>query len=208
MSLSYFDYESLQRWFEDNGDRTHRINYDLDEDSIVFDLGGYEGSWSADIFEKYGCEVYIFEPVKKYFDKIVDRFKNNPKIHVFNLGLSNKNGTYNIYYNNDSSSLVHKTSETESIQLRNICDFIDETNIEKIDLIKINIEGEEFDLLDEIINRLYQSKFSNIQVQFHKMFDDCYQRRDNIRKSLSETHHTTYDYTFVWENWKKINNEQ
>jgi len=53
MSISYFDHESLQRWFRDNGDRTHRINYDLDRDSIVFDLGGFEGSWSADIFEKY-----------------------------------------------------------------------------------------------------------------------------------------------------------
>ena len=74
--------------------------------------------------------------------------------------------------------------------------------LKKIDVIKINIEGAEFDLLNEVIKKNYQTKFDNIQVQFHKMFDDSHEKRDIIRKKLSETHQLTYDYTFVWENWK------
>lgn len=205
MSVNYFDEMSLQKWFNDNGDKTHRINYELNENSIVFDLGGFEGNWSADIIEKYNCQVYIFEPVNFYYQKILDRFKNNQKVKVFNLGLSNKNDKTDIFYNGDSSSMVFETSKTEKIEVRNICDFLEEFEINKIDLIKINIEGAEFDLLDEVIKKDYQSKFENIQVQFHKMFNDCYQRRDTIRQNLSKTHELTYDYTFVWENWKKIN---
>ena len=34
--------ESLGKWFADQGDYTHNINYDLDENSIVIDLGGYK----------------------------------------------------------------------------------------------------------------------------------------------------------------------
>ena len=41
------------QWFKDNGDKTHRLNYNLNEKSIVFDLGGYEGQWASDIFSKY-----------------------------------------------------------------------------------------------------------------------------------------------------------
>ena len=202
MSLSYFDYESLQRWFKDDGDKTHRLSYELNEDSIVFDLGGYEGDWSAKIIEKYNCSAYIFEPVNEYYKKIVERFKDNKKVFVFNIGLSDKNGNIDIFYNGDSSSMVFKTSTSERIEIRNICDFLDEIKIKKIDVIKINIEGAEFDLLNEVIKKNYQTKFDNIQVQFHKMFDDSHEKRDIIRKKLSETHQLTYDYTFVWENWK------
>ena len=98
--------------------------------------------------------------------------------------------------------MVFKTSTSERIEIRNICDFLDEIKIKKIDVIKINIEGAEFDLLNEVIKKNYQTKFDNIQVQFHKMFDDSHEKRDIIRKKLSETHQLTYDYTFVWENWK------
>ena len=39
------DITSLHRWFADNGDYTHNINYTLNNDSIVIDLGGYHGFW-------------------------------------------------------------------------------------------------------------------------------------------------------------------
>lgn len=48
--------ESL-RWATDKGDSTHRLNYDLDENSIVFDVGGYLGKWAELIYAKYGCWV-------------------------------------------------------------------------------------------------------------------------------------------------------
>ena len=53
---SEFD-KAIQRWFRDKGDQTLRLNYDLNEHSVVFDLGGYEGQWSADIFQRYQCNV-------------------------------------------------------------------------------------------------------------------------------------------------------
>jgi hypothetical protein len=52
MCINYFDEISLKKWFEDNGDNTHRINYNLNQDSIVCDLGGYIGEWSDKIQRK------------------------------------------------------------------------------------------------------------------------------------------------------------
>lgn len=37
-----------------------RYNYDLNEDSVVFDLGGYKGEWTEKIFSKYRCYIYVF----------------------------------------------------------------------------------------------------------------------------------------------------
>ncbi len=61
-------------WFRDNGDKTLRLNYDLNQNSVVIDLGGYEGQWSSDLFSKYCCNIYIFEPYQEYVSKIKDRF--------------------------------------------------------------------------------------------------------------------------------------
>src|SRR5438477_4586077 len=42
-------------WREINGDRTLRLSYDLSENDVVFDVGGYEGQWASDIYAMYGC---------------------------------------------------------------------------------------------------------------------------------------------------------
>ncbi len=46
------DITSLNRWFTDNGDYTHNINYELNENSVVIDLGGYYGLWVDEILKK------------------------------------------------------------------------------------------------------------------------------------------------------------
>lgn len=41
-------YQHCIAWKKNKGYQTHRLDYDLDEDSLVFDAGGYEGQWTSD----------------------------------------------------------------------------------------------------------------------------------------------------------------
>jgi len=75
--------KNIYKWQDDKGDQTLRLNYLLDEDSLVFDVGGYIGNFAADIFCKYNCNIYIFEPVTEFYEKIKARFSNNPRVKVF-----------------------------------------------------------------------------------------------------------------------------
>ena len=86
-----------------------------------------------------------------------------------------------------------------------ICDFLikHKNNIKKIDLLKLNIEGSEYDVLEKLLNDGKIDIIENIQVQFHTFIDNCVDRRNNIREKLKNTHIETYCYEFVWENWKK-----
>ena len=43
----------LLPWLAVEGDATLRVDYDLDQDSLVFDLGGFTGQWASDIFGRY-----------------------------------------------------------------------------------------------------------------------------------------------------------
>lgn len=192
----------VKSWFQVQGDKTLRINYDLDANSLVFDLGGYEGQWASDIFSMYCCTIHIFEPVSEFSSEIQRRFYKNEKIFVHNFGLSNEDKIVDIAVNGNSSSICKKGKNVKSGRIIKAIDFIRENNIEKIDLMKINIEGGEYDLLEHLIASEYVKYIKNIQVQFHDFVPNAEQKMLTIQKKLSITHVLTYQYLFVWENWR------
>lgn len=190
------------QWIQDDADNTLRLNYPLDENSIVFDIGGYHGNFAEAIYKKYECEIYIFEPIKEFYQMIVERFKNNNKIKVFNFGLSDIDRDILISVSDDASSVHTKSKNKETIQLQSVSEFIKRNNITYISLMKINVEGDEFEILPELIQSQLMANIENIQVQFHAFIDDAVSKRNDIRKKLSKTHKLTYDYYFIWENWE------
>mgnify|MGYP006245289443 CR=1 FL=1 len=58
MSLT-LNRNEIGRWFRDRGDDTHNLNYNLNEESVVMDLGGYTGVWAQQIINKYNPRMYI-----------------------------------------------------------------------------------------------------------------------------------------------------
>jgi FkbM family methyltransferase len=202
--IEYIPHNSNEylRWIQDNGDKTKRLDYDLNEDSVVFDVGGYQGEWAKDIYNKYKSNIYIFEPVEDFYKDIKQTFKSIGKVKVYKFGLGDKTENQKLFFERDASSLFNHTDKYFNVDIVDINDFIKKNNISNIDLLKLNIEGSEYDLLDSLIEQNYLSKIKNLQIQFHRNIIDCSQRRDSIRNELSKTHKLTYDYSFIWENWQ------
>lgn len=189
-------------WFHDNGDKTHRLNYDLNENSLVLDLGGYEGQWASDIFGMYRCEIHIFEPVPQFAQCIRQRFARNPRIHVHEFGIADKDAVVTMQLAADGSSVFRSGGETISARLVDAVEFLDCAGINRIDLMKINIEGGEYSLLERLIAAEFVSRIRNIQVQFHDCIPDAVKRMKRIQEALGHSHRLTYQYEFVWENWQ------
>jgi FkbM family methyltransferase len=196
-------YKRVTVWNNINGDKTLRLNYPLTNSSLVIDVGGFEGQWASDIFSKYCCKVIIFEPVEKFAHQIKERFKNNTNIRCYQIGLSNKDANIPISIQEDRSSFVKESSNKEIIQTADASKFFIEHAIHSIDLMKMNIEGAEYDLLDGMIQSGFIKNIQNIQVQFHDFAPDAKNRMAKIHTELLKTHHPTYQYEFVWENWER-----
>ena len=191
------------KWYRDKGDDNLRLKYNLNKDSVVFDIGGYIGDFSEKIFNKFGCNIYLFEPSSSFYKKCLERFKDNKNIFCFNYGLGNLNGDFVLSNDNEASSIKRKISnnEGETIKIKKISDIIVEQRINKIDLMKINIEGGEYELLSYLINENLISKINNIQVQFHNFIPNAEKKREDIINLLKKTHKNDWSYYFVWENW-------
>lgn len=195
-------FDLLKKWQTEDVDKQFRTTYPaLNADSLVFDLGGYQGQWASDIFSRYLCKVHIFEPHPVFAAKIKERFSGNFHINVYDFGLGPKEYTAFLSTQAEASSLFGSRNNAISVKIKCIRDFLPPSCI---DLIKINIEGAEYELLEYLIDENLISQFKNIQVQFHHFVPDASARMQRIQKHLSRTHYLTYQFPFLWENWQII----
>ena len=191
------------RWYREKGDEKLRLNYKLNKDSIVFDIGGYIGDFSNLIYEKYKCYIYIFEPSPSFYKICLERFKDNPKILCFNYGLSDSEDEFHLSSENEASSITKNINDknSEIVKIKKFSRVFEELKIIKIDLLKVNIEGSEYNLIPHIIEEKLIKKIDNIQIQFHIFIIDAKRKRSEIIDSLRKTHKRDWCYYFVWENW-------
>jgi len=103
----------------------------------------------------------------------------------------------------DASSIYQNSGNLEVIKIKDINTWLKEEGIDSIDLIKINIEGGEYELLDRILSLDFAKNIGDIQVQFHNIEDASEEKMHQIQKLLSKSHLPTYQYKFIWENWRK-----
>jgi len=193
----------FSKWFSDNGDYTHNLNYDLNENSVIIDLGGYKGIWAEQIFNKYNSNIYIIEPLTEFYDFMNEKFKTNHKFHLLNVGISSNNKKGIIYTNGDGSSSNTNNGKPIEVEFNTIETIFEKWNISQADLIQINIEGDEYHLLEIMIETGMIYKFKNIQIQFHSFIDNCIERRNKIQEFLKNNgFKLNFDYPFVWESWK------
>lgn len=194
-------------WYKCNGNETLLLNYELNENSIVFDVGGYTGDFAAQIYCRSGANVHIFEPIDKFTDLLYKRFFKNNKIYIHHYALSDKTSDFEIFISDGGSSFFSnnlQASEKQCIKVLSFQDALSDLNIDHIDLVSMNIEGAEYQLLEHIINTKAINKIKYLQIQFHELDDESGIKRDQIRSLLSVTHKERFCFPFVWEAWEKI----
>lgn len=195
--------QRVRPWFADRGDDTLRQQYDLDATSLVIDAGGYRGQWTSDIVARYRCKVIVFEPIPAFADRIRERFRGNPNVVVETAGLAATDGQASIAVDADASSACRDGGRRETITLVAIDRYLREQKIAHVDLIKINIEGGEYDLLEHVLASGMIGTFRDLQIQFHDFVPQAAERMKAIQDKLTQTHRLTYQYPFIWENWRR-----
>lgn len=196
-----------------NFDQSLLYKYPLSWDSVVFDVGGYKGDWTAGLLayaQRNECQtchhrelpdVYIFEPIHEFAGVCIKRFKGNPKVHIWQLGFYENEFTGRVL-KQDSSSAMTNSYKGELAKFQQPAAFCNDQNIKMIDLMSINIEGAEYPLLMNMIESGFASRVRNIQVQFHNDVLDAERHRAAVRFGLASTHEEIFCEPFMWEAWR------
>lgn len=197
--------KSYAAWSDDPDNEEKRTDYSLEKSEVVFDLGGYHGQWASDIFSKYGCCVHVFEPISCFTNKIKKRFYSNPCIVVHELGMAGESGEGEFILADDATSFErNQDGKKLKCQLISLTDFLKKYPLKEVALAKINIEGAEYDLLEDWIYAGQILLFRHLLIQFHEdAVDQAFDRMMEIQMKLRKTHYLEWSYPFVWESWKR-----
>lgn len=175
---------------------------DLDKDSLVIDAGGYFGDFTANL--GCNCKVIIFEPEPNFYEHIKKRFKDDPKIRVEPFALGKKEGESELYIRKDATSLykeLAKSTNMVKVPVIRLSSYI--KDFSQVDLLKLNIEGSEYDVIQDLAENEQISKITEILVQFHIVASGTRHKYRMSRETLSKSHRKTGG-NFKWETWKKI----
>jgi FkbM family methyltransferase len=149
------------------------VSNSLSKDSVVVDIGlGEDISFSESLMRRYGCSVYGFDPTPKSIEYV--RARQLCGFHLFEVGVAAKGGEATFYLPNNaehvSGSLFRSThvgSQEMKVPLIPMDSVPELIGSRKLDLIKIDIEGAEFDLLESQAFAAAAEHTNQICIEFH-----------------------------------------
>lgn len=182
-----------------------RYRYDLKPDSLVLDCGGYEGNFARLIYERYKCWVVVFEPVEAFYKQCQSIWKSvqgaGVKVEIYRNGVGawDREIDLKIHGAMSRAEQLDPADLTERVNIIRLTDWIGE---QKIDLLKLNIEGMEYEVIADLFNTCKIKQIKNLQVQFHIREPNDEKLHRVMRDELLRTHRLTYEFPFCWENYE------
>jgi FkbM family methyltransferase len=149
---------------------------------VVIDVGANVGDYSKLVLDiNKSVTVYAFEPHPKTFAKLSDAIRTN-NFHPINAAVSNVDGFLSLYDYEAKEGSSHASLYKEVIKnihhskaveykVRACCldEFVKSKNIQKIDLLKIDTEGNELNVLRGMSEFIRSEKIEVIHFEFNEM---------------------------------------
>lgn len=157
----------------------HTLIDGFNKDSVVIDLGANKGNFSKEIIKKYKfSKLILVEPHPGLAKELKDIFKDNDSVKIIEAAIGDKTDDSIEFYlskNREAGSVNKNIIECEGaddvcakINVRTITlkDIIERFDIKKIDLLKIDIDGSEYDLFHSLTGEA-SGIINQISVKFH-----------------------------------------
>jgi FkbM family methyltransferase len=139
-------------------------NCELSNLNTVIDIGANVGLFSLYMLNIRNCNtIHAVEPTKKAFDQISESLKGESNAHIHKLAIYNFNGKFKIKSVEDNSTISGFIDDThpytnhnmneEEVDVITLKDFMINNKLDHVDLIKIDIEGAEYDVINSLSDK-------------------------------------------------------
>lgn len=146
---------------------------------IIFDVGANIGDYSIAVNSIFGerAQLYCFEPSKETFALLEENVKNHKNIKLYNFGFGKENKIAVLYSNKGSSGLASlynrklehygiRMNQQENVTIKRLDDFCRENNIGHIHFLKMDVEGNELNILQGAEKIIKSGAVDYIQFEF------------------------------------------
>ena len=173
----------------------------LNDEIVVIDLGACTGEFTNKLSEQHKIKKAILvEASFKSFNKI----EKKENYIIYNNLISTKDNEIHSFYEYEnpylgSSVFYYPDAKEHKVESRTLKSIMNENSIDYVDILKIDIEGSEYDVLESIDKETY-SKIRQITVEFHDFIDPSLKNRnENVIKYLNSLgfKHKSRSITFM-----------
>ena len=188
------------KWFLFNRDKLI-FDIKLKQEGLVLDIGSYLGEYTKRVLGKNPkMTFWLYEPIPSYFNACVNKFINRENVVVYQTAVSADGRDFQMQIDGLRSRQGSNTSSegvpVDSVSIQEIFDSVSE-----IELLKMNIEGMEYECLEQLVrtNTLIKAKF--LLIQFHNCEKDSQERRNALRMAIARDFNNIYTFEWIWELW-------
>lgn len=183
----------------------------LNAGSLCYCVGcGEDISFDLALIERFGCTVFGFDPTPRAIAFVEKVTSGNTKYRFSPLGLWDKSDTLRFFAPKDATHVSHsllnlqQTSEHIQIPVQRLSDIMRQNGHEALDLLKLDIEGAEYKVLQSILDDQIFIKVLCVEYdEFFHPLDAGYRQR--ISQSVQQLQRAGYrmveaysaNYTFI-----------
>lgn len=165
----------------------------INKKSIIYSFGiGEDISFDMALINHHNCYVFGFDPTPRSINWI--KSQNLPEnFHFYGYGISNKSGFMDFYLPKNpehvSGSIVVQNhldrKEKITVKMKTFEDISLELGHKHIDILKMDIEGAEYKVIESILKS--NVTITQILIEFHYRFvEDGKQRTKEVIRKLKE----------------------
>lgn len=146
----------------------------VDQVQTVVDIGANVGYFSMLIRERFpGAIIYAIEPVHQTLRTLEKNFQSDPRTVLVNKAISNFCGISEMVFDRNYSALSHLVDEkvgksrkgvVEDVEVQTLDDFVSEYQIDRIDVLKIDVETFEKHVLEGAERALAKTRYLLLEV--------------------------------------------
>lgn len=148
----------------------------------IFDVGAHSGQFLQQVIEPLvdaGVPVltHAFEPSPTAFRALQAVFKERTDVSLNNFGFGRQAGEFQLFANAAGSTLASLSrrrlqhldldfNTSERVKIERLDDYCLEHHIEKIDLLKLDVEGHEMDVLNGGVRMFRERRVAILSFEF------------------------------------------
>ena len=204
----------------------HALKQKLNPPYCIFDIGANKGQFLQLILDNIAVDdfsIHCFEPGKETFKTLSESARKDTRITLNNIGLGRNTGEAILHFDNPGSGLASLTkrrlehfgidfNNSEKVEINTIDNYCSENAIDRIHLLKLDIEGHELDAFSGA-RRMFETRsidivtfeFGGCNIDTRTFFQDFWYFFSELNMEIYRI--TPSGYLYPIESYKEIHEQ-